>query len=74
MAGTQLSVEQIKIAFPIAGAAEYRWRYQDGSWSAWQSASDGLLKMPPAARGFEVRERFLTRKPARPKKKRLQAG
>ena len=72
MAETSLRIEQVKIAFPIASAAEYRWRYQDGSWSAWGPSPGGIIKMPPAAKGFEIRERFIPRKAARPKKMATQ--
>lgn len=53
-------VEQVKIAFPIAGAVEYRWRFSDGTTSNWLPSND-LLQAPPAAIGCEWRERIPVR-------------
>lgn len=52
----RISDTQVTLGFPADLVRQYRWRFEDGSFSAWQPAPDHLLVTgPPAARGCEWR-------------------
>lgn len=50
-------MEQTRIMVPIKGGnQEYRWRFEDKTWSKWAEVpKSGILIMPHAARSYERR-------------------